>query len=328
MLRIPTAADVPPPLMAPVRRAVPEESLAEPEPERVKKRRKGKKATKTHDHSWEAAPKKAGSGRSENRQMRWMLIGGGVLFVLSVATLIISLYTTPDAPPPVAKVAATEIAPKAVSVADRSDVSILAETEPLAKTFLEAKTIEELLPVVRNAEMVEARIRKFYPDGKINPPGMSKFNTSGVVGRKSSSIAMSVRIGNQEERQLAFVEAPGGLRVDWEAWVGWSDVPWADFISTKSTSQATFRLTLAKVDYYNFGYLDDTKWRSYRLESPDGEHTLYGYVERGSEVDQKIHIDADTKSLPMMLSLRFPPDSLGKDQVVIVGFIGEGWVEK
>jgi hypothetical protein len=328
MLRIPSATDVPPPLMAPVRLAVPDEALAEPEPKRTKKRRGGKKAITSDDHFWERAPSKGGSGRRETRQMRWMLIGGGLLFALSLGGVIVSLYTHPLVPSPQTKVTPAVVALKEIKASDRSDVSILSETQPLAKRFLEAKTVDELLPCVRNLGVVEKRIRSFYPQGEITAPGMAKFNTSGSVTQKDSFIAVSVRTADQEEKLLAFVETPQGLRVDWEAWVGWSDVRWDDFISTKSTKPSTFRLSLAKVDYYNFGYLDDAKWRSYRLESPDGEHSLYGYVERGSALDKQIQIDADTSTLPMMLSLRFAPDSKARDQVEITGVVAEGWVEK
>jgi hypothetical protein len=328
MLRIPSATDVPPPLMAPVRRAEPDDPPAESEPKRTKKRREAKKAITSDDHSWERVPSKRGSGKRESRQMRWMLMGGGVLFTLCLGGLIVSLYTHPLTPPARAEVTAPVVAPREVRASERSDVSILSETQPLARKFLEAKTIDGLLPCVRNHEVVESRIRSFYPEGKISAPGMAKFNTTGVLTRKDSFIAISVRTGDHEEKQLAFVETTQGLRIDWDAWVGWSEVSWADFILTKSTKPSTFRLTLTKVDYYNFGYLDDTKWRSYRLESPDGEHSLYGYVERGSALDRQIQIDADTASLPMMLSLKFPPDSKAKDQVDITGVIAEGWVEK
>jgi hypothetical protein len=332
MLRIPSATDVPPPLMAPLRRAVPDEVVAdgipsvESTPERVKKRRKGKKTHKDHDHSWESIPKKSGSGRLENRQMRWMLIGGGILFVLSLGAVVFSLYTAPVVPAAPTKAATPESVPEVVKTSERSEISVLSEIEPLARGFLEAKTVEELLPTIRNPEVVESRIRSFYPQGKLNPPGLSKFNTGGVLSRKDSSVAVGVRTREQDEKQLIFVDTPQGLRADWEAWVGWSAVPWADFISAKSGTPAIFRLTLTKVDYYNFDYLDDIRWRSYRIESPDGEHALYGYVERGSAVDKMIHVDADTKSLALMLSLKFPPDSRAKDQVEIVGFITEGWV--
>lgn len=327
MLRIPAATDEPPPLMAPLRQAVAGAALAGPEPERVKKRRKGKKSNKGEDHSWEASPKKTGSKRLENKQMRWMLIGGGILFLMSLGGVIVSLNTDPPVPPPPVAVSNPVIEPKELKASERSDVSILSEMEPLAKTFLEAKTPEELLPTVRNPELVEARIRSYDPQGKISSPGMAKFNTSGTIARKDSFVAVSLRTRDQEERQLAFVETPQGLRIDWEAWVGWSEVSWADFISTKPSDPKTFRLTLAKVDYYNFNYVDDVKWRSYRIESPDGAHSLYGYVERGSEVDRQINIDADTKNLSLMLSLKFPPDSNGKDQVEIVSLIAEGWVQ-
>ncbi|MEO7098882.1 MAG: hypothetical protein ABI162_05940, partial [Luteolibacter sp.] len=81
-------------------------------------------------------------------------------------------------------------------------------------------------------------------------------------------------------------------------------------------------------DYYNFDFNDDMKWQSYRLVSPDGEHAIYGYVEKSSLLDGRIRPNADVKSTPLMLSLKFPPGSTSSNQVLIDQFITEGWVEE
>lgn len=104
-------------------------------------------------------------------------------------------------------------------------------------------------------------------------------------------------------------------------------MPWQDFLDQKPTSPKAFRLTLAQVDYYNFGFKDDMKWQSYSLESPDKAHIVYGYVEKESVLNSKIKLNPDVKSSPMMLSLKFPEGALTSNQVIIEDLVGEGWIE-
>jgi hypothetical protein len=146
-----------------------------------------------------------------------------------------------------------------------------------------------------------------------------------VAKDKLYSIPVVTR--DQETKSLAFVDTPEGLKIDWESWVGWSEVSWEEFRSTKPVAGHVFRVVLSPVDYYNFDFTDDRKWQSYRLESPDKEHAVYGYVEKGSLLDGQVHLDGDKKNVLMMLSLKFPPDARSDSQVEIERFVCEGWVE-
>ena len=83
-------------------------------------------------------------------------------------------------------------------------------------------------------------------------------------------------------------------------------MPWSEFLTKRPTEAVEFRVRLSPIDYYNFGFADDAKWQSYRLDSPDGEHSIYGYTERGSVLDARLRPPPDTKSMPVLLSLRFP----------------------
>lgn len=262
--------------------------------------------------------------------MFWMLVGGGVLFASIVAGVLLFMPGAGKRANQVSSAPATSTAAgihmPEEPVPQRSDAAFLAEAEPLAAKFLNATRIEELLPLVHNPAVAEARMRRQYPNGKIEAPGMSAFDTQSGISRKGSIASLSIRTRDYEEKALAFFETPEGLRIDWESWVGWSEMPWEEFLASKPTTGKLFRLTLSPVEYYNMAFADDKKWQSYRLESPDGIRTLYGYAERGSGLDAELRPSPDIKRIALTLSLKFPENASSKNQVLIEKFVAEGWV--
>lgn len=211
--------------------------------------------------------------------------------------------------------------------ASRSMIAVLSEAELLARKFLSATSVEEILPIIRNPAVAEARIRKAHPGGKIEPPGMSQFNVNNAMINHGKLYSIPILTRDQESKSLALLETPDGLKIDWESWAGWSDISWEEFRSTKPVVGHEFRVILSPVDYYNFDFADDGKWKSYRLESPDKEYAIYGYVERGSELDRQILVDKDSNIALMLLSLKFPENAKSDSQVRIERLVCEGWVE-
>jgi hypothetical protein len=116
------------------------------------------------------------------------------------------------------------------------------------------------------------------------------------------------------------------VKIDWEGWVGWSEMPWPEFLASKPTTGKVFRVTLSAVDYYNFNFDDDKKWQAYRLESPDGTHALYGYAGQGSVIQTKLRPPTDSKPMPCMLALKFPANAASGNQVLIEQCLADGWV--
>ncbi|MEO5714436.1 MAG: hypothetical protein ABIT37_13190 [Luteolibacter sp.] len=330
ILRIPSAGDAPTPLIVPLRQTAAEETLADEAAHGVRKKHRSRKSDRAENLEWERNYRP--SKRGEKNQMRLMLFGGGTLFALIVAGVIVALHggkptpkieQIPEAPPKTAEGPKSDQPPAA-----RSDTALAAEAGPMARKFLEATRVEEILPLVRNPEIVEPHIRKCYPDGKIPPAGLSQFNTRGSGELRGSIVAYTVRTRDQDEKPMAFVDGPQGLKIDWESWVGWSEISWKEFLATKSTTGRVFRLSLAPIDYYNFDFKDDLKWQSYRLESPDHETSIYGYVEKGSLLDKQIRPNGDDKSVLLMLSLKFPEKGMSPNQVLIDRQVAEGWVEE
>jgi hypothetical protein len=332
MLRIPTSLNTPPPLIAP-RRAV-DESAREGKLRGSKNRRR-KKAGSAENLAWEAEPR---SSRAENNgkdQTGLLLIGGVAMLVLVAAGVFLAM--SGGIKPIIHSVGQVAEPPAAVRNPDesvippaarRSEAALLTEAEPLARRFLEATTVEELLTLVRNPAVAEARMRGFYPGGMVEAPGMQSLDSGAGLSVRDKLVSLAVRTRDFEEKSLAFIDTPQGLKIDWESWVGWSDISWKEFMATKPTSGHVFRVILAPVDYYNFEFTDDQKWQSYRLESPDHEHSLYGYAEKGTVLNGRILTDKDTKSINLMLSLKFPAGATSNNQVEIERFVAEGWVEE
>lgn len=213
--------------------------------------------------------------------------------------------------------------PKAM---ERSEAEFLKLAQPLAERFLNAKRIEDLLPIVHDPRTVSPKIRAYYPTGAIESAGLVKFNSSGQLSYKGDFTAVSVETSGFGQKQLAFIDGGDGLTIDWESWVGWSEMPWSEMMEKKPVMPLLLRATLRSVDYYNFGFSDDSRWKSYRLTSPDGETMLYGYVESNSLLDQQIRPSEENATVAVTLKIHFPEDVKSKNQVIIDEFVADGWV--
>lgn len=336
MLRIPVAGDRPPPLVVPIRAPqVAADCPVSASPAVMTGRdsqRRRRKTRRGESHSWDKEPgRRNRSARGEKRQMFWMLIGGASLLLLLVAGVIVAMRdgVSPEtAEAPVAGVGARESSPgqEAPVANQRSDAEFLRLAEPMARSFLEARSVDEMLPFIRNAERSGPRMKRFYGGGTVDAPGMSAFNIDSEVIHEGVISSVRLRTRDFDERQIAFVETSDGLKIDWESWAGWSGLPWEDFLNTKPGDPVLFRVVLSDVDYYNMAFRDEAKWRSYRLESHDGSRFVYGYAERDSVTDARLRPGPDVKRRKFIVMLRFPADGASRDQVVIDRVVTEGWV--
>lgn len=211
-------------------------------------------------------------------------------------------------------------------IMQRSQSEFLSLAKPNAEKFLAATSVDQILPLVRDSEKMRAKIYAYYPDGKIEATAISKFNVSGQVSYKDSFAAVSILTTDFEGVQLAFFDGKDGLKIDWESWVGWSEMPWEQIIESKPQRPILIRAKLRTVDYYNFDFADDSKWRAYQLSSPDGAHTLYGYIERNSLLDERLRPSEKSTSAAVTLKIRFPEGKENRDQVVIHDMVSDGWV--
>jgi hypothetical protein len=326
LMRLPGPDDIPPPLLAPARTTADlTEDAEHGQLVRKRRRRRRKPATDDSSPSWESGVK-SGSGRRGGGHSLWLLVAGGVLFAVVIGFMIHALNPGEAAPepPPASQAPPDDETPVVVK---RSEADLLKEAEALAADFLSADTVEKLLPLIRNPEVTGPRIRKQHPDGTLKPPGLVDFNVNRMVEYTGPYATVEVNTRDYVTRSLSFVETGDGLKIDWESWTGWSEMPWDLFLESKPPESKIFRVRIKKADYYNFAFSDDRKWQSYRIESADGEHMIFGYTERGSLTDEKIRGSPNLDNPPVMLALKFPMEEDTRNQVIIERHLHDGWLD-
>ena len=346
MLRIPREGDETAPLMAPLQKIGFSEGEADTRGEKKSRSKRKKKEKEAETPGWESS---SGTWRSKSKHKgrTAKLLAGWIGAMVTIVVIVVGIVKMTDSE--LASVVPDVMAeqdqfdelvgnPRIISDEDlaaevalpkvmkRSEVDFLAEVEPLAKAFLEAEKTADILPLIHESDRVRALVRSRYPDGRIEPAGMSKFNSTGQVSYKDSFAAVTILTPDYEKRQLAFIDGEDGLKIDWESWVGWSDMPWAKLMETKPKRPILVRVMAKWVDYYNFGFSDENVWRSYRLVSPDGETTLYGYVDRNSLLDQRLRPGEPGTTVAVTLKVHFRKDEQSPNQVVIDELVSDGWV--
>ncbi len=200
------------------------------------------------------------------------------------------------------------------------------EARSVVTTFLYATTVEEILEVVARPGRVEEKIRRHHPDGMIDPPGLADYSQFTQMETTEAFVTVQLHTANHIARLMTFVEGRDGLKVDWESWVGWADPPMEDYIEQRPSGRHVFRIRLGSVDYYNFGFADDLVWQSFRLRSPDGEHSLFGYAERGTPTHIRVREALDSEIEKIMVEVEFPgsEDPSGR-QVLVTDVISQNW---
>ena len=236
----------------------------------------------------------------------------------------------PPAAAPGVGVPAPELqkSPVASEVLISNNPALLKETVQLAEKFLNANSVEELLPLVYHPEISESRMRAYYKNGGEFTKGFSVIGLPTTPNPLKPLLLCEVRDQNMDTRNLSVHLTPSGPRVEWESWTVWSESSWKDFKNSRPTMPKLFRVKVSPVNYYNFDFKEETEWQSYIISSADGSDTVYGYVPRNSPLDLLLGASVKDADIPLTLLLRYPANGQSSSQVIIDSLVNDSWTEK
>jgi hypothetical protein len=206
----------------------------------------------------------------------------------------------------------------------------------VARKFLSATSVDELLPLIENRESLEPRIRAFYSDGEgrgqLPLPGFSIAPTDRQVWIDNlKTMVISYDTPGQVPRAVALRQANDGRwLVDWPSAAAVGEVPLSRFRADRDPTPRFFRLLATRDDYFNRAFASDRDWICLRLSDTRLEHRLYGYARRGTPVADALlaaNLSKKGVSAPIMVRLRFPENAPSDDQAEITEFLGQGWLE-
>ncbi len=305
MLRLPGPDEAVPPLVAPARAERATEEIEE-----------------VYEDEHEA--EEIAATRSDRNFI--VLLAGAAIAL----TGLIAWWMMPDGKtqPPVAGSPPPESSDPAEPVAPPKP--LILEIESTVKEFLEAPTRDEALEWVIDPAGTVPKWDAWLAGEPYAAPGFQGVVGDAIAAGTSGNpvSVVQVRTGDYLLREIALKKVDGRLKIDWDSWAGWSEMTWEAFLAEKPAEPKLFRVVLSSVDYYNFGFRDDREWSSYRLDSPDGMSSIYGYVPRTGLLDQRLRPLGTGAKSKWLLKLKYPADPESGNQVLIDGIVAEGWVDE
>lgn len=220
-----------------------------------------------------------------------------------------------------------EALPLAAPVEPRRELA----AQDLLQRFLQVESWRDKLPLVVDADRVKVAMREFYESARSQEP-----DTPGPARQASFRINntevllfsyASTRPGNATD--VALIARPGeSFKVDWESFVGASEMSWPEFKKQRPTEPKLFRVYAQFDDYYNYEFSDEKRLHSLHLTSPDGLYFIYGFCAQDSAVGRTLSSLQAGGATRMALTLRlaFPPAAESDHCVHITGVVANRWL--
>lgn len=216
---------------------------------------------------------------------------------------------------------------KEIEESVNTGLDVMAESQKVVKAFLTAETVEDLESLVRTPEVTVPRMKQWYASHEWSAPGAKEIGYGGGVTVKGVMASMAVRLNDYSVKHIAVERASQGYLVDWESWVGWGEMGWAELIKERPEELVEVRAICSLDSYYNRTFKDDTKWLAVRMDYPDADRSIYGYIDRETTTLTSLLGDLkDGRAIPVTIKIRYPKDSIANNQVYIEEYIQNGWV--
>lgn len=162
---------------------------------------------------------------------------------------------------------------------------LIDEAEALLETYAAATSVEQVLPLVRDAERVKERMSRLWQPWGTGPVLAAGEEIEGFVMEESArqAICLKGRRGDFTPFEMVFVRVDERLKLDWEASHGIGEVQVAELQQGVAADGGGVRGWIQPAEFYTLAY-SDQDFRSYRMVDASGEHFIWVFARLGSEV--------------------------------------------
>ena len=202
---------------------------------------------------------------------------------------------------------------------------------PFAERFLEARSVEQLLPVVRERQRVGALLESYYdtrPVAAFDGGELSLADAANVAGRVFLRLAAQAEDGRV--LGLTMEKVGDDYLVDWESFVARSEVDWVEFKEAAPSGgrEVMLRARLSFSDFYPPPFDNRSEFQSLLLENNDGEF-FNAYMPRLDESLIKLREkmqESGRQRYEVIVRIRYPKLNWSADEVEITEIVQTGWV--
>ena len=266
----------------------------------------------------------------------WMAVGVCGIAIVAVGGVMAGRKADSEK-----KAAVEEAAPEPVDTAAVERERFVADAgtlinraEDALRRFAGAKTAEEPLPLLRDAERVKPGFLREWKTWGVEPAFASSqpFESDIDTASPRPSIVVSGMKGDFSQVRAVFVREGDKVLLDWEATTGAGDLDITDLKAGKEAKDAVVRAVISTAAYYTPDFAE-TKYSSYRLTDESGEHFTWAFAGIGSPAGKALNLELNEGSFLMQKnsSIGFTlkvsgPVRPGSNQYLITEMLHKGWV--
>jgi hypothetical protein len=223
------------------------------------------------------------------------------------------------------------------------------EARALLAKYEKASSWRERLAFVYQPERCEPLMKEHYEKRGQQEPEHGDLAAAGIISAGTSKVLnlqfpSATRPDSGMRANFHRIRA-GGLLLDWESWVAWSEKPWASLKKDRLALPVVMRAVASESSYFNYEFGEDWRWLPVKLRSPDGLHNITGYVPKTSMLAVAlgnligVPVPAGLKEGTPIPALRpsgskalvtvrvvFPPNAQSDHCVKIIDLLADRWL--
>lgn len=198
--------------------------------------------------------------------------------------------------------------------------------------FLMASTDHERLKYIIPVNQIEEKLKHWSSRNKY--PNHLPLET-GKTHLTGNLLQVKLLMDDNKNRTAVFLfdEVQQKWLLDWEAWVGYSDMDATELLNNKPTSPTPVRVLLGINDVYKAPFFEEASEKSYKksaylsysLTFPDGKE-LNAYVDRYQPMALDLLKKLSGGSIHAVLRISFPEGYPDCNSVIINDIIRTGWM--
>lgn len=193
----------------------------------------------------------------------------------------------------------------------------------IAQAFTQEEDPEKRLKWCRHPEETKLLLSQFSPEALTEIP-VEVTPMQGIITTSTGLLfhRFVATFANGNQRLIAIVFTKEGLQVDWETYARYGTASWSNILQAQ-VAEATVRVFIRKVNYYNYRYIDEDIWEAFEISSPDIEVPIYAYSKRKSDLTRMLSKISDLQRIT--LTIRLDESIKNHQQCQITDLLALGW---
>ncbi len=213
------------------------------------------------------------------------------------------------------------------------------QVRDLAAKYLQASSVDELIPMTRRADQQAERMRRYYPNPGSLPIG-GQLTDRFLLSKSPSGETTAMLIytaTDLTQKQLVIGHTSEGLKMDWPSMTGVGEMTLDEFLTQKPQQPVLLHVAAWLGDYFNFAFANSQENFCLRLSNLDDTRFVYGYlsvdkrpdvIRVGMLTSYQEHVrNPSLAPQGITIKAKFPEGKVEGpgDQVIITEVICRGW---